>query len=80
MSSNSINRIVLGISIVVDIEVEEGVTFAKSACPMQGCNHTDESADNGCGSEHAATITAGKIKTHLIMWHGCVDDSVSPEE
>jgi hypothetical protein len=71
----NVTRSVLGISLLIDIEVEDGITFAKCSCPVQDCNNTEDSADNGLGAEHAANITAQKIKTHLIMSHGYKDDS-----
>ena len=70
----NVTRSVLGISLLIDIEVEDGITFAKCSCPVQGCSSTEDSADNGFGAEYAANITAGKIRTHLIFSHGYVND------
>lgn len=75
MSLNSVTRRVLDISIVVDVEVEDGVIFAKSACPIQGCGSVEDSTDNGYGADYAADLTASKIRTHLILSHGYKDDS-----
>ncbi len=67
----NVTRSVFDFTVVIDIEREDGMMFAKASCPI--CGSTEDSADNGFGSDHAANITASKIRTHLILSHGYKD-------
>lgn len=79
MSENVIKS-VLGVDVFISIEKEDGILFAKGECPVSDCTNTEDSTDNGYGADYAVTITAGKIRTHLIKTHGWEDDSEDSTE
>jgi len=56
-----------GYPIDIEIEKEEGQLFAKAYCPI--CGGSEDSADHGFGPDHAATITKGKMRTHMRLTH-----------
>ena len=70
-------RSVLGVDVIIEVEKEDGMLFAKCECPEKGCKNIEESTDNGFGTEHAVTITLGKLKGHLVAEHKWSESSES---
>lgn len=58
---------IAGYEISIVIEQERDGIYAVAYCPV--CGHKDESHDHGYGADHAATVTTGKIRMHMMREH-----------